>query len=259
MTRLPTCRAPLAAFTLAAAVLCARPLPGQDKPNPAATPASRLELPTWKKRHESFVERAKKGGVDVLFVGDSITQGWEGEKTGKQVWAERFTKWNPANLGIGGDRTQHVLWRINEGKELDGIDPKVIVLMIGTNNFGSDTPDQIAEGVAKIVGEFRKQKPKAKILLLGVFPRSGKSGKELAGAETVPADGLHPKTKAVNERLAKLADGATVRYLDIGPKFLTESGGLSKAVMPDYLHLSADGYRRWADAITPTVEAMLKD
>jgi lysophospholipase L1-like esterase len=226
---------------------------GQEAGNPAAKPVPRPEAKGWQKRHESFVERSKRGDVDVLFVGDSITQGWEG--AGKQVWAERFKGWKPANLGIGGDRTQHVLWRITEGKELEGIDPKVIVLMIGTNNFGSDTPEQIAEGVARIVEEFRKREPQAKLLLLGVFPRSGKRAGD---ATEVPAADLHAKTKPVNERLAKLADGKNVVYLDIGEKFLTPTGGLSKEVMPDFLHLSAKGYGIWADAITPTVEKLLK-
>jgi lysophospholipase L1-like esterase len=226
---------------------------GQDEKDDKDNPATKL-LNRDNDRHKKFLEIVARGEGDVVFIGDSITQGWEG--AGKKAWADNFAPMKAVNLGIGGDQTGHVLWRITEGKELDGIDPKVIVLMIGTNNFSSDTPDQIAEGVAKIVGEFRKQKPKAKILLLGVFPRSGKS---VAGAETISADELNPKTKTVNERLAKLADGTHVRYLDIGSKFLTEGGGLSKAVMPDYLHLSAEGYRRWADAITPVVEAMLKN
>jgi lysophospholipase L1-like esterase len=224
---------------------------------PATTKPVPREQETWKKRHASFVARAQKGGVDVLFVGDSITQGWEG--AGKEVWKERFEqfgKWKPANFGIGGDRTEHVLWRVTEGKELEGIDPKVIVLMIGTNNFAANTPEDIAAGVEAIVQEFRKQKPKAKVLLLGVFPRSGKSAK---GAAEVPAADLHAKTKQVNALIAKLDDGKAVKYVDIGPKFLNDKGGLDKAVMPDFLHLSAEGYKIWADAIAPTVEGLMKD
>ncbi len=225
----------------------------QDKKNDAAAPAHRMTQAGWKKRHEAFVERSKKGNVDVLFVGDSITQGWEG--AGKKVWAERFGKWNAANLGIGGDRTQHVLWRITEGKELEGIDPKVIVMMIGTNNFGSNTPEQIAEGVKAILAEFHKQKPHAKVLLLGVFPRSGKKP---ADPMVVAKDELNTKTPAVNAIFKTFDDGKMVKYLDIGSKFLDDMGGLPKTTMPDFLHLSEKGYTIWADAISATVEEMVK-
>ncbi len=223
----------------------------KKKENDAVKPVPRDA--GWMKRHESFLARAKKGPVDVLFVGDSITQGWEG--SGKKVWAAKFETWNPANFGIGGDRTQHVLWRVTEGKELEGIDPKVIVMMIGTNNFGSNTPDEIAAGVKAILAEFQKQKPKAKVLLLGVFPRGGKKP---ADPTVVTADELNTKTKMVNDLLAKFDDGKTVKYLDIGDKFLNDKGGLPKTTMPDFLHLSEPGYTIWADAITKPVEELLK-
>ena len=210
----------------------------------------------WVNRHKAFVERAAKGNVDVLFVGDSITQGWEG--AGKDVWKDQFESWKPMNLGIGGDQTQHVLWRITEGKELEGIDPKVVVMMIGTNNAGRDTAEQIAEGNEYIVKEFRKQRPKAKILLLGVFPRTGTPAKNLKDPNVSSAGELHKKIPAINALLAKLDDGKNVKYLDIGKVFLDDKGGLPKSVMPDYLHLSKDGYERWAKAIKAPVETMLK-
>jgi lysophospholipase L1-like esterase len=209
-----------------------------------------------KKLHASFVERAKKGDVDVLFVGDSITQGWNGN--GKKVWEEKFAKWKPANFGIGGDRTQHVLWRITEGKELEGISPKAIVLMIGTNNTGSNTAEEIAAGVTKIVEEFRKQKPNAKILLLAVFPRSGKPAKDLKDPMVASAEELNPKIKQINVLIAKLDDGKNVKFLDINSKFLNDKGGLAKTIMPDFLHLSPEGYKIWAEAIVGPVENMLK-
>lgn len=225
-----------------------------DKPNPAAKPDdSRLKQAGWKTRHEKFLETAKKGNVDVLFLGDSITQGWEGG--GKAVWADKFKDWKPANFGIGGDRTQHVLWRITEGKELDGIDPKVVVMMIGTNNTGSDTPEQIAGGVKAILDVLAKTKPKTKVLLLGVFPRSGKQ----VPKEATAAVELQPKIKQINDLIAKFDNGGkTVKYLDIGGKFLNDKGELPKSLMPDYLHLSADGYKIWADAIVKPVEELLK-
>jgi lysophospholipase L1-like esterase len=224
----------------------------QEKVNSAVVPKRRTDEASVK-RHERYVDRAKQGNVDVLFVGDSITQGWD--SVGKKVWEERFAAWKPANFGVSGDRTQHVLWRITEGKELDGIDPKVIVLMIGTNNFADNSAEEIAAGVAKIVGEFRHQKPKAKVLVLGVFPRNAKAAKE---SKTAKADELHPKAKDVNDRIAALAEGKFVYFLDIGNKFLDAQGGLSREVMPDYLHLSPRGYAIWADAIEEKVNELLK-
>lgn len=226
---------------------------GQEKENPATKAVDRKDK-NWVSRHEKFVSTAKAGGPLVVFLGDSITAGWEGN--GKDVWKEKFAPLKAVNLGIGGDRTQHVLWRITEGKELDGIDPKAFVVMIGTNNTGSDTPDQIADGVKAIVAELRKQKPKAKVLLLGVFPRGGGIGKE---DKVAPADKLNPKIKAINERIAKLDDGQAVRYLDIGGKFLDEKGGLSRDVMYDLLHLTKQGYEMWAEAIEKPLAELMRN
>jgi lysophospholipase L1-like esterase len=236
---------------LAAVLFAAAAFAAQQQANPAATPTERKQTT---KQHESFLKRGKEGPVDLLFVGDSITAGWNG-KDAKKIWDERFGKWKPANFGIGGDRTEHVLWRITEGKELTDIDPKVIVLMIGTNNTGSNSAEEIAGGVKAIVDEFKKQKPKAKVLLLGVFPRSGKKPKD---PEVVAADELQPKIKAINDIIAKLGDDKTVYYLDIGGKFLNDKGGLPKATMYDYLHLTAAGYKIWADAIEKKLDELMK-
>lgn len=252
-----TQRAWAASYGLAVVLVVCPPAAGQGtktaNENTATRPVSKPQ-DFWAKRHQSFVDRAKQGNVDVLFVGDSITQGWEG--AGRKVWEERFAKWNPVNFGIGGDRTEHVLWRMTEGNELEGIDPKVIVLMIGTNNFGSNTADEIAAGVKAIVAEFRKREPQANVLLLGVFPRSEKPGREVK-ADVVPANDLHPKARQVNQQIAKLDDGKAIKYLDIGPKFLNAEGGLAKKVMPDFLHLSPEGYKIWADAIERPVSELL--
>lgn len=214
----------------------------------------------WVKRHEGFVEIAKKGGVDVLFLGDSITDAWGGEghnknAAGNKIWEKTFVPLKAANFGIGGDRTQHVLWRITNG-ELEGISPKVCVLMIGTNNSnGADnTAEEIAEGITLIVKTLREKQPQTKVLLLAVFPRADKRE---PGIETVAADGLRKKIGDVNKIIAKLDDGKTVRYLDIGPKFLQDDGSLTKAIMPDFLHLSERGYQLWADAITSLLTEML--
>lgn len=250
--------------TLALATLLASPAPlyaqaktdAKDaqpkKPNPVQAPD--VAAPKFRdgepdagflKTHERFVSIAKAGGVDVLFLGDSITAGWGGAK---EIWEKAFGAYKPANFGIGGDRTQHVLWRITNG-ELDGIKPKVVVLMIGTNNSGTDEADGIAKGVTAIVKAIHAKSPTTKVLLLAVFPRG-----------TKPDGAFGPqqeKLKQVNATIAKLNDGKSVHYLDIGEKFLT-AGVLKAEIMPDFLHLSKAGYQIWADAITPKLAELTK-
>lgn len=219
-----------------------------EKRSVAATPAPKFEKDGktpqagFVKRHEGFLDIAKKGGVDVVFFGDSITDGWRG--SGKDVWAKSFEPLKSANFGIGGDRTQHVLWRIAQG-EMEGIKPKVAVVMIGTNNTGGDSAADIAEGITEVVKAIQKKSPETKVLLLAVFPR----GAKLPNAQ-------NDKIIEVNKTVAKLDDGKTIRYLDIGPKFLVD-GQIPKEIMPDFLHLSQKGYQIWADAITPTLSEML--
>ena len=240
-------RTALGSFAIAVVILFGS-ADGPTTGNSAAIPESR-PLDSWKKRHESFVERSKKGNVEILFAGDSITQRWETD--GQAVWDESFAAWKPANIGISGDRTQHLLWRIGAGKELAGIDPKVIVLLIGTNNVHNNSPAEIAAGVKAILAEFRKQKPKAEILLLGLFPRTSEPVPE--SATTAPAEALSPKIAAINALLAKLEDDAAVTFLDLASEFLDEAGGLPKSAMPDFLHLSEEGYRIWARALVKPV------
>jgi lysophospholipase L1-like esterase len=222
------------------------PVAAQD--NPAAKPLNR-DVP----RHKQFLKIVEKGEGDVIFLGDSITQGWEG--AGKKAWAETFAPLKAINLGIGGDQTGHVLWRITEGKELDPIKPKLAVIMIGTNNTGGHSAEQIAGGIKAIIDELQKQKPEMKILLLGVFPRAGGIKKE---DEVAPAEKLNPKIKQINDRIAKFADGKKVFYKDIGDKFMDKDGGLPRKIMPDLLHLSPAGYEIWANAIKDDVEKLLK-
>jgi lysophospholipase L1-like esterase len=232
---------------LGASLICIQVANGEDaKPaNSAVKPVPRTGRP-WTTRHERFVERAKQGGVDLLFLGDSITQAWEG--AGKGVWQERYEPLKAANFGIGGDRTQHVLWRLQEGKELQGIHPRTVVLMIGTNNMSSNSAEEIADGIIAIVRELHQQLPSGKIVLLGVFPRSPSA-----------SDPVRAKIKDVNNRIAKLDDRKSVYYLDIGDKFLSPDGSLSKDIMPDYLHLSPKGYAIWADAIQSKLDDLLKN
>ncbi len=200
--------------------------------------------PGFKAAHERFVKIAQEGQAELIFLGDSITAGWGGKK---DIWDKAFGPYKPANFGIGGDRTQHVLWRITNG-ELDGIKPKAVVLMIGTNNSGSDPANGIAKGVTVIVETIRAKQPQAKILLLAVFPR---------GEKAAPNPG-RDKLKQVNAIIAKLHDGQNIHFLDIGEKFLKPDGSLTKDIMPDFLHLSAAGYQIWADAIGPKVAELMK-
>src|SRR4051812_8983024 len=174
----------------------------QDKPAPeaASTPAPKKDNGNFLKRHEAFVARAKEGNVKVLFLGDSITAGWA--NAGKEVWAQRYEKLPAANFGIGGERTQHGLWR-GTNSEREGISPKVVVLMLGTNNIKSDTPAAIARADEKLVRTIRQKLPGTKILLLGIFPRAHRTDD--------PAMHIPEKVKAVNDQLARLDDGKDVR------------------------------------------------
>lgn len=198
----------------------------------------------FKKRHDGFVEIAKKGDADLLFMGDSITDGWRGG--GKKVWDATFAPLKAINFGIGGDQTQHVLWRIENG-ELEVIKPKLMVLMIGTNN-GGDSKEDVALGITTIVKETQKRLPDTKILLLAIFPRGEKAENNKARA----------KNMEVNQIIQKQYEGdKMVKYMDIGDKFLDEKKDLPKDIMPDFLHPNAKGYQIWADAILPTVKDMM--
>ena len=203
--------------------------------------------PTFKRMHESFLARAKEGPIGVLFLGDSITEGWRNAKT---VWKQYYEKDHPANFGIGGDRTEHVLWRIDNG-ELDGISPKVLVLMIGTNNVGGSTAEQIAKADLKIVSEIHQKLPNTKVLVLGIFPR-GHDPKD------PKVKAMRDKIDAVNAELAKLDGTPNTTYLDIGPKFLDKDGVLQPEIMKDYLHPTYKGYEVWAAAMQPTLDGLLK-
>jgi lysophospholipase L1-like esterase len=227
-----------------AAVLCVVPVvraQEKEKANDAVVPAPRDA--NWMKRHDSFNERVKQGNVDLIFIGDSITQGWE--NAGKNVWAEFYGKRNAVNLGIGGDRTQHVLWRLDHGN-IENIKPKLAVLMIGTNNSSTNTSEQIAAGVKAIIEKLRTKLPETKLLVLAIFPRG--PDKE---------DAKRKVNEGANEIIKKMADDKMVYFLDIGPKFLAADGTLSKEVMPDLLHLNEASYRTWAESTEPTVKKLL--
>ena len=213
------------------------PLTPAPQGNTAAIARPRID---WFERFQSNLDKAKAAGqIDLIFDGDSITDGWQ--VGGRRVWNERYDKLKAFDFGISGDRVETVLWRLQNG-QVDGLDPKLIVLMIGTNN-GRNNPDEIAEGIKLLVGDYLKRCPKAYMLLLGVFPRAVSA-----------TDGARAKIIQINQKIATLADGKRVTYLDIGAKFLEPDGTLSKEVMPDALHPSAKGYQIWADAIQSEID-----
>lgn len=197
------------------------------------------------KLHESFVATAKQGEAQVVFLGDSITAGWAGN--GKEIFKE-YSQYKAANFGIGGDRVQHVLWRVENG-EFEGIKPKAAVLMIGTNNAGvaENSPEQIAAGIKNIIAAIHQRSPDTKVLLLAIFPRGPN-----------PADANRVKNEKVNAIIAKFDDGKKVHFFDIGAKFLTADGTLEKSVMPDLLHLNPASYKIEADAIREKLASLVK-
>lgn len=223
----------------------------------ASAPIEKNDLSgKFRKKHAEFLERAKAGPIGVLFLGDSITEGW-----GKapHVWQHYYGKLEPANFGIGGDQTQHVVWRIENG-ELDGIHPKVVVLMLGTNNSAGHTAAEIAAADKKIVEMIRAKIPETKVLLLAIFPRGARKNPQGEITEQSIADATKRMAviTAVNAELAKLDDGKSVRYLDIGEKFLGQDGKIPWTIMPDQLHPTAAGYQLWAEAMDPLLKEMLK-
>jgi lysophospholipase L1-like esterase len=210
--------------------------------NPAVFPVPRND---WMIKFDANLQRAAAGPVDLLFEGDSISDFWMNR--GKQVWDENYARYKSATFGISGDKTEHVLWRLRNG-ELDGLSPKLIVLMIGTNNMGRDSAAQIAEGVEAVVSELKQRCPKSHILLLAIFPRIES-----------PTHFIRAKVNAVNKILAARKEDPAVTYLDIGKGFLREDGTLRLDMMPDQLHPNDAGYRVWADAIRPIVLKYLEN
>jgi lysophospholipase L1-like esterase len=203
-------------------------------------------------RHEGFVEIARKGDIDLLLHGDSITDWWVRNDENKAMFEKYFGGIKTANFAIAGDTTQGVLWGLKNG-EGQGFQPKAIMLMIGTNNTGGSdnagtmTAAEIAEGVGAVVQEMRTDFPQAKILLLAIFPRG------------LPGDSVRDKIAAINRIVARLDDGRNVFYLDIGPKFLDEKGYfLPGAFLPDNLHPAAKGYDIWGAAVKDKLAELMK-
>ena len=246
------------ALGLSAFIFIARAAEPTPAPSPAAagntaiTPVVRNANEPWMKRHLGFVEIAKTAtDCQVLFIGDSITDHWRSK--GIDTWNANYAPLKAVNFGISGDRTQHLLWRLQNG-EIGNLKPKVVVMMIGTNNIGfnsdkktpRNTLPEISQGVEANVKYLRQQLPDAKILLLAIFPRGEKDSQFRSDVATV------------NKEIAKLGDDQHVFYMDIAPKFLEADGTLPKTIMPDLLHPNADGYVIWADAIREPLAKLLQ-
>jgi beta-glucosidase len=225
-------------------VLSSQVLTAAQKQHSALEPAHRHSW--WTLRNDAVNERVRQGNVDLLMIGDSITHSWE--NGGKKYWDKHYAGRNAVNMGFSGDRTQHVLWRLEHG-HLEGITPKLAVIMIGTNNSnGKDnTADEIGDGIIAICRKLRAECPRMKILILAIFPRSPE-----------PSD-QRQKNAQASLQASKIADGKMIHYLDINDKFLTADGFLSKKVMPDYLHPNEAGYKIWAEAIEPKVAKLMGD
>ena len=227
---------------MAVLILSGQVLTAGEKQHSAVEPAHRHSW--WTLRNDTVNERVRQGNIDLLMIGDSITHSWEGG--GKKLWDKYYEPRNAVNMGFSGDRTQHVLWRLEHG-HLEGISPKLAVLMIGTNNSNGDdnTAEQIADGIISICKKLRAECPKMKIMILAIFPRGPESSQQ------------REKNDKASMLASKIANGKMIHYLDINAKFLTKDGFLSKKIMPDYLHPNEAGYKIWAEAIEPKVAELM--
>jgi lysophospholipase L1-like esterase len=217
--------------------------------NTAVQPVPKGEK--WMARHESMVERAKEGGIDLLLLGDSITDYWD--KRSPEVYNDTFGDYKTANFGISADRTQHLLWRLQNGIG-EGFSPKLVILLIGTNNTGFEKdkttprnqPKEVIAGVRAVVSEVRARFPDSPLLLFGLFPRGE------------PDNPQRDQIQEVNQALRQLANGRSLFFENIGSQFLDTDGNIPDNIMPDKLHPGPEGYRIWAKAIKPYLKRFLE-
>ena len=220
--------------------------PVKDKPWVAARGYFRSAPEAWRGMHEANLRRAREGGIDLLFLGDSITQGWQ--SAGRAVWEPRLAPFKAANFGISGDSTRQLLYRIEHG-EVEGLRPKVVVLMIGTNNlygdFNAGTDSEVVKGIRAVVGQLRERLPGSRLLLLGILPRENRHfGQRIAN---------------INAALRELDDGMGLRFLDLTPHFQVAPGRVVEELYePDTVHLRAAGYEVWADAMKGLLDGMMR-
>jgi len=220
----------------------------------AVTPVERPEKDWWMARHQAVIERIKQGNVDLIMLGDSITHGWE--NAGKATWDKYYADRNAVNMGFSGDKTEHLLWRLQNG-EIENINPKLAVIMIGTNNSADDyTPEQIADGVKAIVCQLRTKLPNTKILVLSIFPRGDAEQRKDKNRNA----SYNPQWKRNDDAVKifkKIADNKMIYFLDINKKFLNKKGELTRDIMPDLLHPKEKGYDIWAKAMEPTIAKLM--
>ena len=235
----------------AAAALCVGTALNAQARGPADLPSPRMD-PNSKIAHQQLLEKAARGGIDVYFVGDSITRRWGATDYPDLLanWKENFYGWNAADFGWGADRTEHILWRLENG-ELDGVNPKVIVILAGTNNVGAVAggPAKVADvtrGLAGIVHVCRQKAPAATIILTGIFPRNDNMA-------------VMPEINGINDNIARLADGKTVRYLSVNDKLAGHDDRLFDGMMNERhkLHPTLKGYQVWADGLKPILREVL--
>lgn len=229
-------------------------LAGGNAEHVATTPVAQTEnAADWLETHAECNEQNEQTDSPLVFLGDSLMQMWQKDDNGKPTWSRYWAPLKAVNYGIAGDRTEHVLWRLDHGA-LDGRSPKLVVLCIGTNNAGQQfevedyhcTPRQTADGIAAILQRINAKCPGAKVLLLAILPR----GEE----ESDPARKLNEATNAL---IKTYADGKQIFFLDVGTKFLKPNGDGDVTIQPDMLHLSRKGYQIWAEAIAPSVRELL--
>ena len=227
----------------------------QVKKIPADQPAPRTDQNSMI-AHKELLEKKSKGHIKVYFLGDSITRRWgtsdEQYKHFLANWQQNFFGWDAANFGWGGDTTQNILWRLNNG-ELDNVNPKIIVLLAGTNNVGNKSPqgnddprvDDITSGIKAVLDVCRKKAPKATIVLMGIFPRNDNMA-------------VMPVITQINERITKFADGKKIRFVNINDRLADKDGKLFEGMtVPDKLHLDLKAYQVWADALRPIFTELL--
>ena len=227
--------------------------PGLSTLNAAIVPVPKLEndFYNWDARHAAKCRAAAAANHNLIFIGDSITHLFEGDPAwpgrGEQVWEQFYGRRNALNLGYGWDRTQNVLWRLANG-EFANQSPRLVVLMIGTNNLSSSnnytasTPEQTVEGIQAVCAAIAAAAPASHILLMAVLPRG------------TPQDPARAQIRQINQQLGVFGRGnAKLTFLDIGPRFLNASGNIPLALMDDLCHPTAEGYHIWAQAIEPII------
>ncbi|CAN5397036.1 hypothetical protein BH09PLA1_BH09PLA1_31680 [soil metagenome] len=209
-------------------------------------PQTGLDAERFERLHRQILRRKTEGPIDVLFLCDSITEFWQSAAI-RSIWDERFAPLGGANFGVSSDGTQHVLWRITDGKEIDGLAPRVVVLMVGTNNTPTNSARAIADGIERIVRTLRLKLPHSRVLLLSILPRE-RGGEEIA-----------VKIRAVNQMIAGLHDGQWITFLDVTASFVDATGQPARERLSDGLHLSLNGYQTLADAIAPKLAELLHE